>query len=128
VLSMPLRGSESGGMSVYQIETTLEQEGSEIRSGMLANVRFVVGEKHDVLTIPAAAVQYRPNNETYVYLRTGDGKTQEQTVEIGLNDGIMAEVLSGLSEGQTVLVPLVAPMDPSNFGPGGVMVERVVVQ
>lgn len=131
VLSMPLRGKESAGLSVYEIETSLEQEGSDIRSGMLANVRFVVGEKPDVLTIPAAAVQYRGNNETFVALRGPDGKTRQQTVEIGLNDGIMAEVLSGLSEGQTVLVPLVPPMQPGGYGPGGpmgpVMVEPVRV-
>lgn len=121
VLSLPVRGNASGGVSIYQIETTLEQPGEEIRAGMLANVRFVVGEKADVLTIPAAAVQYRANNETYVTVRGADGKARDQAVTIGLNDGIVAEVVSGLSEGQTVLVPLVPPTEPRLMGPGGMM-------
>jgi len=129
VIAMPVQGKQSGGMSVYEIETSLDKGDTDLRAGMLANVRFVVGEKQDVLTIPTAAVQYRANNETYVSVRGPDGKAHEQAVEIGLNDGIVAEVLSGLDEGQTVLVPLVAPMDPRNmmYGPAGAVAAPVRV-
>jgi macrolide-specific efflux system membrane fusion protein len=83
---------------------------------MLANARAVIGERQDVLTVPAAALVYRTPEEVVVMVRGADGRAREQQVAIGLNDGILAEVLSGLSEGQTVLVPLVPPGEP--FGPG----------
>ncbi len=116
VLSLPMRGQGQGGLSYYQVETSLQAEGAEIRLGMLANARVVIGERQGVLTIPAAALVYRTPEEVVVMVRGADGRAREQQVEIGLNDGILAEVLSGLSEGQTVLVPLVPPGEP--FGPG----------
>jgi RND family efflux transporter MFP subunit len=112
VLSLPMRGQGQGGLSYYQIETSLQAEGADIRLGMLANVRVVIGEQHDVLTVPAAALVYRTSEEIVVMVRGADGRAREQQVQIGLNDGILAEVLSGLSEGQTVLVPLVPPSEP----------------
>jgi RND family efflux transporter MFP subunit len=117
VLSLPLRGRGQGGLSFYQVETSLVREGADIRLGMLANVRVVIGERYNVLTVPAAALVYRTPEEIVVKVRSANGDTREQRVEIGLNDGILAEVLSGLSEGQTVLVPLVPPQD--QFGPVG---------
>lgn len=129
LLSLPIRGREAGGMSTYPIETSLSHEAADIRPGTLANVRVVIGEKHDVLMVPVAAIQYRLPDQTFVTIRTPDGATHEQEVEVGLNDGIMAEVQSGLSEGQTVVVPLVPPLDPRQFVPGGmpgpVRIERV---
>jgi RND family efflux transporter MFP subunit len=116
VLSLPLRGRGQGGLSFYQVETSLARDGTDIRLGMLANVRVVIGERYNVLTVPVAALVYRTPDEILVKVRGADGKTHEQRVEIGLNDGILAEVLSGLSEGQIVLVPLVPPTEP--FGPG----------
>ena len=103
-------------MTFYEVETSLDLDGSDIRLGMLANVRVLVGEQRDVLTIPAAAVIYRQPNETSVKLRGDDDETREVAIEIGLNDGILVEVLSGLTEGQTVLVPLVPPTEQFQSG------------
>ena len=125
VLSLPVRGREAGGMSVYQIETSLAQGEADVRPGMLANVRVVVGEVKDVLTIPSAALQYRPDGTTYVTVRTAEGQAREQAVSIGLNDGIVAEVRQGLSEGDTVLIPLVPPTEPRGYGPMGPVGVRI---
>jgi HlyD family secretion protein len=125
LLSLPVSGKDAGGVTSYAIVTSLKQGGSDIRSGMLANVYVVIGERQDVLTVPAAAVQYRSPTDAYVLLRAANGKAREQKVEIGLDDGILAEILSGLSEGQTVLVPLTPPLDPNQSGPGGVITAPV---
>ena len=109
VLSLPPRGQMQGGVSYYQVETSLEGEGAKVRLGMWANARVIVGERWGALTVPTAALVYRSPQDIVVLVRGDDGKAREQRVTIGLNDGIVAEVLSGLKEGQTVLVPLVSP-------------------
>ena len=115
VVLLPFQGVNQGGLSYYQVTTSLDDKGADIRLGMTANVRVVVGERQDVLTIPTAAAIYTTLEDTHVRVRTAEGKTLEQPVELGLNDGIRVEVLSGLNEGQTVLIPLVSPQNP--YGP-----------
>lgn len=117
VLSLPVKGQDSGGMSFFAIETSLKQEGADIRPGMTANVRVVIGEKQDVLLVPLAAVQFRPPDYIYVTVRGEDGRPREQKVQVGNDDGIMIEVQDGLREGQTVIIPLAPPMDPRQWGP-----------
>ena len=117
--TLPPRGTSEDGVSLYAIEATFETPGSDVRSGSLANLRVVVGEKADVLLIPAAAVRSREQGKPYVVVKAPDGKTNEVSIQVGINDGILVEVLSGLEEGQTVLVPIVAPTSPGGFGPFG---------
>jgi HlyD family secretion protein len=112
VLSLPSRGQGEGGMTYYPVTTSLQNEDSVIRLGMVANVRVVIGERQNVLTVPVAALVYQTDGTVSVKVRMPDGKTVEKNVEIGLNDGILAEVLFGLEEGQVVLIPLVPPQNP----------------
>ncbi|NLS78880.1 MAG: efflux RND transporter periplasmic adaptor subunit [Chloroflexi bacterium] len=114
MLELPLRGAQSQGISAFPIVTSLDPGESDIRPGMVANLRVVIGEKLDVLMVPTAAIRYQ-GIDTYVVLPGADGTTEQRSVEIGMNDGIMAEVLSGLSEGETVLMPLVAPTEPQYY-------------
>jgi RND family efflux transporter MFP subunit len=113
VLQLPVRSISQSGLVYYAVVTSLDRQGTDIRLGMFANVRVVIGERQDVLTVPTAAILYRSPEEAYVKVRGADGKTSEQTVQVGLNDGILVEVLSGLSQGQQVLLPLVAPASQS---------------
>lgn len=72
--------------------------------GQYVNVRLVLGQRSNALTIPAAAVQRGPAG-TYVYALAGDGKTAKmQPIEVAqIQDGI-AIVDKGLSAGQKVVV------------------------
>lgn len=112
VLSLPPSGETRGGIGYYEVVTSLETEEPLIRLGMLANVRVIIGEKTDALIIPAAALQFRPNGETYVTVQANGGQRQERTIKIGINDGIMVEVLDGLTEGETVVISLVPQTQP----------------
>jgi len=71
--------------------------------GQYVNVRLVLGERKQALTVPAAAVQ-RSQSGTYVYV-VGDDKTvQAQPIEVAsIQDGI-AIIDKGLNAGQRVVV------------------------
>ncbi len=96
-------GTNEGGSTKYTV--TMEVPRTEqMLPGMNASVLIEVSRLDSVLTIPAAAVQ-EDGNRTYVYTAL-DEKTGEPAkpvdVTTGSSDGESIEILSGLSEGDTV--------------------------
>lgn len=93
----------SGGSTKYSVTVTLPRT-EDMLTGMNAAVRVQLAENADLLLIPLAAVQEDADG---IYVCTGyDKNSNEATapVEIttGLSDGENVEVLSGLTEGDTV--------------------------
>lgn len=71
--------------------------------GQYVNVRLVLGDRKQALTVPAAAVQ-RSQDGTYAYVIKADGTAQIQTIQVAnIQDGI-AVIDKGLSAGQRVVV------------------------
>jgi RND family efflux transporter MFP subunit len=63
----------------------------------------IQAEQHDAaLLVPAAAI-VREGDETAVFVASG-GKAERRPVEIGLSEGAQDEVVSGLHEGEMVIV------------------------
>lgn len=73
------------------------------RPGMLARVAVVTGEVQDVLAVPRAALTHSVRGWTARV--SNDGHPIERNIEVGAMDENWAEVRSGLSEGDRVLVP-----------------------
>ena len=72
--------------------------GMTVFPGLQATMKINAGEAKDVLTLPATAVEGR-YQKGFVY--TPDGTKKE--VEIGLTDGSLVEIRSGIEEGEEVL-------------------------
>ena len=94
--------------------------------GMNATATIVLSTASDVLTVPAAAL-VEQGNQTVVY--TGYDEESETlldpvAVKVGISDGQTAQVLEGLSEGQTYYYPYYDTLEISftpDFGGGGFM-------
>lgn len=90
-----------------------------LRTYMTAQVNIVLGRAQGVLTIPAAALGQRDDEGFYsVRVLEPGGLVARRKVRIGLNDKVMAEVLEGLSEGDTVVTGQAAE-GASGGGSGG---------
>ena len=71
--------------------------------GQYVNVRLVLGDRKQALTVPAAAVQ-RSQDGTYAYIIKADGTAQIQPIQVAnIQEGI-AVIDKGLSAGQRVVV------------------------
>lgn len=70
--------------------------------GFRVEPRIVLWEASDVLQVPLSAL-YRDDGEWRVF-RDDDGRTRATPVRIGHDDGLSAEVLSGLAAGDRVIV------------------------
>nr|WP_255607221.1 efflux RND transporter periplasmic adaptor subunit [Ancylobacter sp. Lp-2] len=76
-----------------------------LRTYMTAEVRIVLGSAKSTLTIPAAALGARDGEGRYqVRIANANGSVSTRPVEIGLNNKITAQVLSGLEEGERVVI------------------------
>ncbi len=75
---------------------------SILRSGMSATIEIVAEEKRDVLVLPLNAV-IDDGKEKYVLLKE-ESKIVKKMVETGISNGKNIEIISGLNEGDIVLV------------------------
>jgi HlyD family secretion protein len=85
-----------------KIEVTSDNK-SLLKPEMTANVNILQSRKENVLLIPVSAV-VRKDHKEIVNLKKKDGTTEDRPVEIGLTDGTNDEVLSGVSEGEEVVL------------------------
>lgn len=81
---------------------SLPKDGESIGDGYRIEARIVVWESPGVLTVPSGAL-FR-SDEDWAVFRIADGKAHLQAVEIGHRNGQVAEIVSGLSPGDTVVL------------------------
>lgn len=104
VITIDPQKKEKDGDTYYRVNFSLTKPSTAIRSGMTAEVLIKVSEKKHVLKIHEYATYERGG---VVYARVlRDNKTVEVPVTLGISDGEYREVVSGLSEGDQVVVPL----------------------
>lgn len=90
---------EQSGVVSYDVDVKLPTpEHLTILSGMTATVTVETAKKENALTVPNLAI--RRNGEIST-VQKGNGETA--TVSTGMTDGRFTEILSGLSEGDSVL-------------------------
>lgn len=89
------------GVVNYKIRISIANLDSRIKSGLTANLKIQTAKKENVLVLPLYAV-IKENDQNFVNKLVGK-KSQKTLVTLGLigNSGL-AEVLSGLSEGDRV--------------------------
>lgn len=85
----------------YKVTLQFNQADPRIRAGMTANVTIATARKNDVLLIPASAVLGQ-NDSSFALLKTPSG-VEQTPITVGIRGDTMAEILSGLSEGQQVV-------------------------
>lgn len=92
------------GVSTYRTLLRFESKDDRVRSGMTANVVITTDMREGVLSIPRGIVVER-DGKKYVRVRVGE-ETGEREVVTGAIDNLgNIEILAGLSEGDTVVLP-----------------------
>ena len=104
-----------------QPASTSAQRRFILRPEMTANVEIVVGQADAAMSVPVEAV-FRKGGKTLVTVRAGGAQTDVEVVA-GINDGTKIHIVSGLKEGQEVLVRQAMSQSRWNSqrGPGGGM-------
>jgi HlyD family secretion protein len=95
--------------------TTTTNQTVSLKDGLSATVNIVVQQKDNILTVPSKAIK-----SSTVQVVSGSG-TEPRVVKTGITDSTNTEVVSGLSEGDRVLVTTTTSSSSSsnNGGMGG---------
>ena len=101
----PIAITSGVGVVTYLVTINIEAEDVALRPGMTANASIVVDEKDNVHIVPNWAIRLdRETGRAFVNQLAGDGTVKEVTVDIGLRNEQFSEVVSGLNEGDVVVV------------------------
>ena len=80
--------------------------------GMYAEATFGAEARQDVLAVPLQAVSEQ-GDQTWVYVVSPSNRVEDRPIKMGLQTSTDAEVVSGLAEGESVIVS-----DRSSLSPG----------
>jgi len=97
-------------LKVFKTQINLDTDDLALRSGTTCRAEIVVEDYDDAVYVPVQAVT-RVAGDTMVYLSKGDSVVPRR-VEIGLDNNRMIRIVSGLKEGEVVL--LNPPLKPSS--------------
>jgi len=86
-----------------KIRASFDNKDNALFPNQFVNARLLVEEKHEVTLVPTAAVQ-RNSQTTYVFLVKPDSTVTVRPITIGTTEGEDAEVSSGLSPGEVVVM------------------------
>jgi membrane fusion protein, multidrug efflux system len=86
-----------------KVRAQFDNSDNALFPNQFVNAQLLVNTLHDVVTVPSAAIQ-RGAPGTYVYVVNSDNTVSVRPLKIGPTDGPTAEVISGLSAGDRVVV------------------------
>lgn len=91
-------------VTIYEVDLIPQEESQFFRSGMNATVDFIEKSKDKVLMLPLEAV-HREKDEAFVLLKENSAKEPvRRDVKLGISNDKNAEILSGLTASDTVIV------------------------
>lgn len=99
-------GVEKDNVTTFEVRVSVENPEGLLKADMSANAEIVQEEHKNVLTIPEGAVIYDSKRATFVQVpdpKAPNGMRQIP-VKLGISNGARTEVLSGLKEGQQVVL------------------------
>lgn len=82
-----------------------------LRPEMTTHVRIIVEEKENVIVCPNESIKFEDGR--YVVYVKKDGELERRQVKIGIRDEKNTEIISGLSEGEIILISSVQKRPPS---------------
>ena len=92
--------------NVVTFEVKLEVTSPEknlLRPEMTAGVEILIAEKNNALLVPTDSLLRKRGKATVTVQKTG-AVSEEREVGVGISDGKMVEITSGLTDGETVIV------------------------
>src|ERR1700743_2175854 len=99
-------GVEKDNVTTFEVRVSIDNSGGELKANMTANAEILLDEHKGVLTVPESAVIYDNQRNASVEIpdkSQNEGK-RKIAVKVGLSNGSMTEVLSGLKEGDQVVL------------------------
>jgi len=120
------RAAMFGGNATGSSFQVLSESGEiQLREGLTVTVSIITETRNDVVLVPSAAISNQGGQQV-VTVVLSDETEEVRVIETGLSDWQNTEVLSGLTEGEQVVVPLGTSSTSSFEQQGGMFMPRIV--
>jgi HlyD family secretion protein len=99
-------GVEKDNVTTFEVRVSINNPGGELKANMTANAEILLDEHKGVLMVPENSVIYDNQKNSFVEVpdkSQKDGK-RKVAVKIGLSNGSVTEIVSGLKEGDQVVL------------------------
>ena len=103
VISLDPVATIAQGVPVYGIDIAIDVPSNGLKAGMSGTAAVILASKQNVLTVPNTTIR-TVNGQRGVQVLNG-GEVVETAVTFGLSNDTVTEVVSGLAEGDTVVIP-----------------------
>ena len=99
-------GVEKDNVTTFEVRVSVTNDKGELKAAMTANAEIILEEHKGTLIIPEGALLYDKDKNASVEVPDPHGKDGKRkvTVKVGVSNGAKTEVLSGLKEGDQVIV------------------------
>ncbi|MFZ0803157.1 MAG: efflux RND transporter periplasmic adaptor subunit [Terriglobales bacterium] len=99
-------GVEKDNVTTFEVRVSINNPGGELKAEMTANAEIILEEHKNVLQIPEGAILYDKDKKASVEVPDPKGKEGKKkiAVNIGISNGAKTELLSGLKEGDQVVL------------------------
>ena len=99
-------GVEKDNVTTFEVRVSIDNPGGELKANMTANAEILLDEHKGVLTVPENAVTYDNQKNSFVDVPDKSQKEGQRkvSVKVGLSNGSVTEIVSGLKEGDQVVL------------------------
>jgi RND family efflux transporter MFP subunit len=104
VVRIAPQGQSTRNVVTFEVKIEVTDDDKDLlRPEMTANVQIIEATRHDVVLAPMLSLFDR-DGKTYVTISKDKNATEDRVVQVGIDDGDNAEIISGLSAGEKILV------------------------
>ncbi len=118
VVDIDTLGTVSQGVVSYDVKIALDTQEDKIKPNMSVSAEIITNIKQGALLVPNSAVKYQ-GEQQYVEVMSSDGTVQRQTIVVGLSNDTMTEIVSGLQEGDKVVIQSATASSSGSSQSGG---------
>ncbi len=99
-------GVDKDNVVSFEVEVSIDNASGELLANMTANAEIVLELHKNTLIIPEASIVYDSKRNASVDVAAPGTKTgrERKPIKVGVSNGTKTEVLSGLTEGQKVVL------------------------
>jgi HlyD family secretion protein len=99
-------GVQKDNVTTFEVRVSINNPGGELKALMTANAEILLDEHKGVMTVPENAVIYDNQKNASVSIPDKKQKDGERKipVKVGLSNGSVTEIVSGLKEGDQVVL------------------------
>ena len=99
-------GVEKDNVTTFEVRVSIDNSKGELKSQMTANAEILMEEHKGILMVPEGALIYDKDRKASVEIPEPNAKDGRKKIDVavGISNGSKTELLSGLKEGQQVIL------------------------